>query len=303
MYGVPQGGGFYALGDTTFQAGSVISKNSAIFATFGTYGGGGIALGNFSASYTAIKDNQATFGGGVTLKGLTNTIVASTISGNIASDGGGVYVAPPNPAATTLKIVNSTLSGNYAIGQGGGLYSNAATAKLYNSTFAFNSTGSPGPGVLLNTYGSAIAATLKSNLFVYNTSNSGEDDFSVIGPNSLTINGGTLATAAKNLIGVTGFSTASLPNDTLIGVCPLLGPLKDNGGLTMTHALFSGSPAIDNGNDSYGALYDQRGKLSVNGDANYTRFSGLTAIADIGAYEVQQNDTIFNANFEGCPLL
>jgi len=29
----------------------------------------------------------------------------------------------------------------------------------------------------------------------------------------------------------------------------------------------------------------------------------LSAIADIGAYEVQQNEIVFNANFEGCPFL
>jgi len=60
-----------------------------------------------------------------------------------------------------------------------------------------------------------------------------------------------------------------------------LGPLRDDGGLSYTHAVLSGSPAIYTGNDSFGALYDQRGKASLNGDIDYARFSGLSAIADI----------------------
>jgi hypothetical protein len=30
------------------------------------------------------------------------------------------------------------------------------------------------------------------------------------------------------------------------------------------------------------------------------RFSGVGAIADIGAYEVQQDDIVFNAGFDSC---
>jgi len=300
------GGGFYAVSDTTFQTQSVIKGNSVDGAS--SFGGGGFTYGDFASSYSSIKYNVAkgpfAFGGGLVLKGANNAIMASTISGNQAYYNiGGLEVYGVTPATTALKIVNSTISGNSSSGVSGGVYSNAGTTKLYNSTFAFNSAGIAAPGVQLGTFGSAMAATLKSNLFIYNTVGLSADDFNVVGPNALTINGGNLATAAKNLVGATSFPTSSLPNDTLIGVCPRLGKLKDNGGLTYTHALFSGSPAIDNGNDSYGALYDQRGKASVNGDADYTRFSGLGAIADIGAYEVQQNDIIFNANFEGCPLL
>ena len=32
----------------------------------------------------------------------------------------------------------------------------------------------------------------------------------------------------------------------------MLGPLQDNGGLTQTHALLPGSPAIDHGNNPFG---------------------------------------------------
>ena len=36
--------------------------------------------------------------------------------------------------------------------------------------------------------------------------------------------------------------------DNITGVAPLLGPLANNGGPTLTHALLPGSPAINRGN-------------------------------------------------------
>ena len=94
------------------------------------------------------------------------------------------------------------------------------------------------------------------------------------------------------------FSLA-LPSDTLTGVCPRLGPLRNNGGVTPTHALASRSPAIDTGNDNAinpitlaPYAHDQRG-------APYPRISGVAA--DIGAYEVDQGEFVFNSGFEGCP--
>jgi hypothetical protein len=95
-------------------------------------------------------------------------------------------------------------------------------------------------------------------------------------------------TGSKNLV---LHSSASLPGDTK-HVCPLLGPLRDNGGLTLTHALLSDSPAIDNGFSSF-AGNDQRG-------LGFARESP-SGLPDIGAYEVQRGDIVFNAGFDGCP--
>ncbi|HEX6833343.1 MAG TPA: choice-of-anchor Q domain-containing protein, partial [Rudaea sp.] len=67
---------------------------------------------------------------------------------------------------------------------------------------------------------------------------------------------------------------------------PKLGPLKFNGGHTMTHALLPGSPAINRGEGSP-AEYDQRGKP-------YSRVDG--AAADIGAFET--SDRFFFDGFD-----
>jgi hypothetical protein len=90
----------------------------------------------------------------------------------------------------------------------------------------------------------------------------------------------------------------------------LLGPIRDNGGATPTHALQSGSAAIDAGNNTANdpstgvpAPYDERGGPTPPPIAQppdgYPRVSGPSA--DIGAYEVQKTDIVFNAEFEtGC---
>src|SRR5262245_54157789 len=79
-----------------------------------------------------------------------------------------------------------------------------------------------------------------------------------------TTPGGNVA-GAHNLVG-----TAALPID------PKLGPLSDNGGLTKTHALLPGGPAIDAGANVDGLAFDQRGN-------GFARVAG--GAADIGAYE------------------
>ena len=56
----------------------------------------------------------------------------------------------------------------------------------------------------------------------------------------------------------------------------LLGPLADNGGPTMTHALLAGSPAIDAGDPATAPATDQRGVVRPQGTA-----------PDAGAYEAE----------------
>jgi len=85
---------------------------------------------------------------------------------------------------------------------------------------------------------------------------------------------------------------------------PLLGPLQDNGGPTLTHALLAGSPAIDGGNpagctDPLGnpLTTDQRGELRpADGDCD-----GIP-ICDTGAYEAFDTDCDGQPDaFDNCP--
>jgi hypothetical protein len=69
----------------------------------------------------------------------------------------------------------------------------------------------------------------------------------------------------------------------LSGIDAKLGPLQDNGGLTLTHALLAGSPAVDAGDNATCPTTDQRGVARpVDGDQDGTD------VCDIGAYEAPE---------------
>jgi hypothetical protein len=93
---------------------------------------------------------------------------------------------------------------------------------------------------------------------------------------------GTLTTQGYTLLeSAAGCTLAGDPTGNQVGVDPVLGPLRDNHGPTLTHALLAGNPAIDAGDpagcvDSQGAPFtrDQRGVPRPIGPA-----------CDLGAYE------------------
>ena len=299
--GYAKGGGIYAFGDLTAKH-STISGNTA-WATVagGKAVGGGAFARSLTAQISTIANNSAVatasatpFGGGLNIR--TNvSIFASTISGNTTSgDGGGLIVLPPPPpfGPYSITITNSTISGNSAAKFFGGVYSRAAMT-LQNSTIAFNTAafGSDGdkflsPGLAFNaTYNDSFLVNLQSSVISNNTYGSTPSDFSTAGDSThiVTVSGD------NNLILV---PATTPPPFTIKDSCPLLGLLRDNGGETKTHALLSTSPAISAGNNALFLPYDQRG-------APYARVS--TVIPDIGAYEVDLNDVIFNSGLEGCP--
>lgn len=302
--GRASGGGIFTRGATTVTYSTIRSNYALAVDTDGagsgpvTGGGGGIeSYGDFTALYTTIVHNAAFnnaqtsgIGGGVFALGTTVVISGTTLAGNFAGDAAGGIVS----AGGTFRMVNSTVSGNGA-GRVGGVYSEALHTYVYNSTIAFNTSGSGTVAAglqILQTFGTAI---LESTLISDNTYGAAHfaNDFYTSPFNSFTGN--------NNLIGV---SHTFLPPDTIVGTCALLAPLADNGGLTFTHRLRSGSPAINAGNNTGASAFDQRGGHLANGVRDYPRVSGPpggTAVADIGAFEVDQSDAIYDASFEGCP--
>jgi hypothetical protein len=178
------------------------------------------------------------------------TVTGGVLAGNWAgSRGGGIY----NNSAATL--VNSTVSGNEAISDGGGIYHGGVTVVLTYTTVASNTAASGGGGVHVQV-GTAL---VQNTIVAYN----GPGNCST----GLTSNGHNLEDGAS-----CGFTS---PGDWQ-NANPELGPLADNGGDTLTHALLRGSPAIDQGICIAGITTDQRG---------VERPHGPTADCDIGAFE------------------
>jgi len=282
-------------------------------------GGGAFVPGKFEAFYSTISDNGAgslggSGGGGLYARGEVR-FVASTISGNHTSgSGGGVYVNRFEPGLGSFYLIASTISGNSANESAGGLSVNSGYAGFLNSTVAFNiqtnfpAPPTPTPGVVLKSGDAgmfvALHSTLLSNNTFYYTLNDGiENDLAVSSvPGHPVLFNDAPVNPGYSLIRVSSYDHAKLPQDTIFDICPLLGPLRDNGGLTRTHALQSGSPAINTGNSDLLTAYDQRGSAMTNGVIDYLRPSGGgDFFADIGAYEVQFGDIVFDASFEGCP--
>jgi hypothetical protein len=102
-------------------------------------------------------------------------------------------------------------------------------------------------------------------------------------PSAVDISGRITSSLGRNLIqdpsGASGFH----PED-LLEMDPLLGPLGNYGGPTLTHELLEGSPAIDVGDSENPPDWDQRGEP-------YERVVGIldpkNPQIDIGAFEVQ----------------
>ena len=217
------------------------------------FGGGAYNYGGtLTISNSTFSDNESfTAGGGVATEQGTVIVTDSTFSDNIAEGGGGGGGIYKHTLGT-LEVINSTFSGNSAV-FGGGINSNGS-ATLKNTIVADNSASLSGPDV---------NGTFTSQ--GYNLIGDGTDS--------------TGFTQAGDQVG-----TAESPLD------PMLGPLQNNGGPTKTHALLTGSPAIDAiPSDANGCgtdfATDQRGVARPkDGDTDGT------AACDIGAFELVVGD-------------
>jgi hypothetical protein len=260
-------------------------------------GGGAYANGDLLMTESTIDSNviggagciyRQCFGGGLANLGNAK-IYYSTISHNSASFAGGMGVVNPY-SGSDVVLHQTTISGNTATAAVAGMYINAQTIDLQASTVAFNIAHDSFQGVAYYASGLSIgssrapaAVSMNDMLISNNAYNFAiESDFGALPLQTVTITG------SNNFVRE---SLSSVPSGTISNVCPWLGPLRDNGGPTKTHALLSHSPAIDAGKNESVLQYDQR-------VYTFSRVSG--ASEDIGAYEVQQGDIIFNDSFNPC---
>lgn len=268
-------------GNTSAGSGGALDLNSigVVSLTSSTLRGNtaavnGGAISNNAASRLTLSEmtldgNRATEDGGGLFhsSSVVATVSATTISNNQAANGGGVSSTGP------INLTNATVTTNVASVNGGGLH-NTSTATLLGVTIANNMAGGSGGGISSNNGGGD--ASLKNTLVARNTAATNAD-----------INGVAFVNQGNNLIGDGGSVTTFVNglNGNLVGatgteIDPLLSPLQDNGGATLTHALLFGSPARDNGNNVGVPAFDQRGfdrRFDGDGDGNVT--------VDIGSFE------------------
>jgi len=237
--------------------------------------GGGISVENDCKAVidrTSVMGNEAMYGGGIQVLQDSDVLIKNSVFyNNHVAGGGGALVSFTNN--NILKIINSTFSGNTSKSLGGaGIIGSPKYGEILNSTITNNQAVNGGGGLLVG-----------GDLIIRNTIIAGNRD-----PHSPDCYGVPLNSRGYNLIGISDANACRVNaiSTDLLGsfsepLNPQLLPLADNGGLTLTHALWINSPAIDAGSTSTPGsggnaceLKDQRGTVRIG-----------RGVCDIGAFE------------------
>lgn len=303
------GGGMHVTGtpgNTTVLHGCIVADNSATANGGGIRNSGGATL---DIRGCVISGNTAgSSGGGIHNDNSTLMISTSTLSDNTAGESGGAILNDGRMSTGILQIDRCTLSGNVAA-YAGAIYNAArsnAAAIIESSTFSGNSAG--GTGAVYNDGAWGGFAQLSFNACTFSGNYSGGGGGTIrndgrfggraelgigntilnLGHSNVTIenDAGTAMTLGHNLSsdgagGVLTHATDRLHTD------PLLGPLQDNGGPTLTHALLPGSLAIDAGSRhayGYPIDLDQRGLPRTHDAPDIGNAAGGDG-CDVGAVE------------------
>ncbi len=252
---IQYGGKAVMIDATGLPRGVTIDRNGGSSRCLNVQGGGSLSMHALSCT----GGNASLAGGAIRSLGKL-LLTRAAIYGNQAAGGGGGILH----AGSFLHIEQCTFSDNSAgANQGGAILANAGGVfRIEHCTIANNTAGNGSGGIQLS--GSPLFMThtiLAANL------NSGSEDNYAADIASILLSGGA------NI--ETGNELPTGPGDQH-GVDPDLGPLQDNGGFSLTHALAPSSAARNSGAPLPGVLggTDQRG---------WPRASG--AAIDIGAFE------------------
>ncbi len=211
--------------------------------------GGGIlseAGADLLVSDAAISSNTADEGGGMQARG-TVTIERTTFRGNVADSDSGAIENFTSPGVV-LTIRDSLFVDNRA--PGSGAIENYSTMEITNTTFSQNQATSGSAGAIRGLAGSTttiVNATIAGNSSTSGAGALGSDTSmtlrnSIVADNTGANCSGTFVSQGGNVV---DDATCSLSQPSDIQADPGLSPLADNGGPTQTHAISSGSPAID----------------------------------------------------------
>jgi Ca2+-binding RTX toxin-like protein len=270
---IGDGGGIFNR-ESLSVSNSIISGN--LTSGSDSQGGGIYSLGSLSVNNSTISGNSTSgsesSGGGIYSLGslsVNNSTISSNSTVGSDSSGGGIY-SNSELTGAIATLINSTISGNSAASFGGGVLNVDGLLRLQNSTIT-NNTTPDGLGSGVASIGNSATRTEVVSTIIAGNTNSNVDFVFGTGTNTFVSQGYNLI-GAGNATG--NFNqTGDRPDVTSLG----LAPLANNGGTSQTHALLSGSSALNAGTNPTGLTTDQRG-------TGFFRSVGQT---DIGAFEAQ----------------
>jgi hypothetical protein len=249
-----RGGAIRNLG-TLFVTDSSVRRSGA------NVGGGGIYnAGRLRMVRSTLADNAAVLeGGGIENAAGTLTLIDTSLVGNLASYGGGLF------NRSTASLYNSSVLRNGALNGGGIFNQPAARTLLGNVTISSNEVSvGGGAGGIRNEGALAIDNTIVAN------TRFGEADCTSVG--TITATGGNLVEDGSCAI------PGALSGDPLLLDAPEL--LTADGGRPPVLPLLALSAAVDAGHDASCPGHDQTGLARpLDGDRDGT------AACDLGASE------------------
>ncbi len=309
------GGNLTGNGGAINNTGTLTITNCLIRENRASATGGAIrSTNNLTINNSVIRDNASTAStsGGISFAGANITVNNTTVSNNTSfGNGGGLNIS----ASASATISNSTINNNAAGASSGGFFTNRGT--ITNTTIRGNAANGAlatdgGGGVRIQAGANSVSfvsCTITNNTAPNSTSGARSGIWHETGTLNLSNSivaanvaqdiqrdgTGVIVSNGFNLIGentsVTTEFPAGLPSGTdyvgtdAMPLDPMISALASNGGATQTHALLTGSTAIDKGTAA-GLVVDQRGYGRTNdlpGVPNSPTGDGT----DIGAFEFE----------------
>jgi CSLREA domain-containing protein len=283
-------GGIYSQGVLTIEHSQILSNTAQD--TGGGVNSGGLLL----VRNSAIGGNSADKGGGLDIaSNLPATVLNSTVNGNVAQTFGGGIRTNAN-----TDVVNSTIAGNSSDGDAGGMGVDFRTTRLFNVTVVDNIANADGAGSGIGggiftcsvvTCTGPPTVTLQNSIVARN----GFRSFTVFDSAGTGVIlhtvpddcAGPIISLSHNILSAVNASDCTV-NGSFVLTDPLLSPLADNGGPTLTELPQPGSPAIDAGTP--GGCTNNLGAVLTTDQRGAARPVG--AACDVGATEAGATPTL-----------
>ena len=305
--GLARGGGVATLIGAIVARNSVFSNNSADIggAIFVPYSG-------FAAYYSSFSGNHASVRGGAVYANVDNMLSfatkhdllvrGSTIVGNTAGTccSGLDLHAGTGYTATVIQSTTANNTGSYA------LYSKSPATAIYNSTIAFNTNpGNVSSGMQLVPIDATSTATIVSNLMSQDTFGSPVQNEDFNAASFVDLDGGVHGMKVSGDHNLIRQPVGGVPADTIVFTCPDLYPGEPtliNGVPQFPIRHEVRSAATNAGSNPLSLTADQRGGAEdATSPPRVSGPPGGTPLPDIGAYEIDQADIIFDSKFDACP--